>query len=135
MANTVRSRLLLRLALCALAPATGLAQTATFNLPRQPLAESLRAVGAQTNVNVMVSAPLVDGKQAPALKANLSVNDALSRLLAGTGLEYHFINEQTVVIRDKTQAASVADPQTGQSSVSNNQDATKEAGKRSSQDF
>jgi iron complex outermembrane receptor protein len=135
MANTVRSRLLLRLALCALAPAIGLAQTTTFNLPGQPLAESLRAVGAQTNVNVMVSAPLVDGKQAPALKANLSVNEALARLLAGTGLEYHFVNEQTVVIRDKTQAASVADPQTGQSSVSNNPDATKEAGKRSSQDF
>jgi iron complex outermembrane recepter protein len=134
MARTVRSRFGLLIALFALAPLACLAQTATFNLPAQPLAESLKAVGAQTNVNVMVSPPLVDGKQAPPLKANLSVKDALAKLLAGTGLEYHFVNDQTVVIRPKSAVAAVSDPPAGQPATNNPQD-TKETGKNSSQDF
>jgi iron complex outermembrane recepter protein len=121
------------LALLALAPLTGFAQTSTFNLPAQPLAESLKAVGAQTGVNIMVSPPLVDGKQAPALKASLSVTEALARLLDRTKLEYHFVNEQTVVIREKT-AVAVSDLPPPQPAISNSQD-TKEAGKSSSQDF
>ena len=80
-------RLCFALALIVLTPLTCLAQTATFNLPAQPLAESLKAIGAETNINVMVSPSLVDGKQAPALKATLSAKDALEKLLEGTGLE------------------------------------------------
>ena len=101
MTRTLRSRFVLPLAFMVLAPLCSLAQSAPFNLPAQPLAESLKAVGAQSNVNVLVTPDLVDGKQAPALKANLSVTDALTALLQGTGLEYHFVNEQTVVIRQK----------------------------------
>ena len=99
-----------KLALLGLTPLSCLAQMASFNLPAQPLAESLKAVGAQTNVNVMVAPPLVDGKRAPALKASLSIKDALAKLLEGTGLEYYFVNEQTVVIREKKAAPTANDP-------------------------
>jgi len=105
MTGTLRSRFILPLALLLLAPLAGFAQTATFNLPPQALAESLKAVGAQANVNILVTPDLVDGKQAPALKANVSVTDALATLLQGSGLEYHFVNDQTVVIRQKSQPA------------------------------
>jgi iron complex outermembrane receptor protein len=136
MRNAVRSVLCLLAALLAFAPLASFAQTATFNLPAQPLAESLKALGAQANLNVMVSPALVDGKQAPALKAKLSVSDALARLLNGTGLEYHFVNDQTVVIREKGGAAvATKDPPSGQVTNANTQDATKVAGKKSSQDF
>jgi iron complex outermembrane recepter protein len=136
MTRAVWSRFCIPLALIALAPLACFAQTATFNLPAQPLAESLKAVGAQTNVNVMVSPPLVDGKQAPPLKANLSAKDALANLLAGTGLEYHFVNDQTVVIRAKSAVAAVSDPPAAQPPAATNpQDNQKEAGKNSSQDF
>jgi len=101
MTRTLRSRFALALAFALLAPLSGFAQTSPFNLPSQALAESLKAVGAQTNVNVLVTPDLVDGKQAPALKASMSVTDALATLLQGTGLEYHFVNDQTVVIRQK----------------------------------
>lgn len=76
------------------------AQTATeFDLPPQPLAESLTAVGIQAKINVVSKPSLVDGRQAPALKATLTPQQALTLLLADTGLEYRFVNEQTVVIR------------------------------------
>jgi iron complex outermembrane receptor protein len=100
MANTVRS-LLIPLAFATLAPVAVLAQTAVLNLPAQPLAESLKALGAKANINVMVSPALVDGRTAPALQGDVSAKDALARLLQGTGLEYVFINDQTVVIRER----------------------------------
>lgn len=123
------------LALLALVPLACFAQTATFTLPSQPLAESLKALGAQTNINVMVSPRLVDGKQAPALKATLSAKDALARLLEGTGLEYHFVNERTVVIREKAQAVAVDPAAASHANNANIPNTTKEAGKSSSQDF
>ncbi len=119
--------------LMAFAPPS-LGQTSAFDLPTQPLAESLKAVGAKANLNVMVSPPLVDGKQAPPLKANVSATDALAQLLKGSGLDYHFINDQTVVIREKA-APAAKDPPTGQITNPDSQNSTKEGGKNSSQDF
>ncbi len=138
MPNTVRFglRTFLSLALFALTPLSSLAQsTSSFNLPAQPLAESLRAVGAQLNLNVMVSPALVDGKQAPALKAQVSAKDALTRLLTGTGLEYHFVNDQTVVIRERAAAVASKDPAGAQVPDGGVQGTKKEEGKKSSQDF
>src|SRR5882672_8746585 len=113
MRHAVRSVLCLLAALLAFAPLASFAQTASFNLPTQPLAESLKALGAQASVNVMVSAALVDGTQGPALRAKLSVSDALARPPNATGLEYHFVNDQTVVSREKG-AVEVKDPPAGQ---------------------
>src|SRR6266702_1192881 len=136
MGNTARSRFSCLLALLALMPLSCFSQTVRFNLPSQPLAESLKALGAQTNINVMVSPSVVDGRVAPALKADLSAKDALKRLLEGTELEYYFINDQTVVIREKGVAAvATEDPPSGQITNASTQDTTKEVGKKSSQDF
>jgi hypothetical protein len=59
-----------------------------FDLPAQPLADSLRAVGSETNTNILFDPPLVARHMAPALKAEVSVDQALTRLLAGTGIKY-----------------------------------------------
>src|ERR1700722_7824006 len=120
--------------LLALAPRPSLAQTSAFDLPTQPLAESLKAVGAKANLNVMVSPILVDGKQAPALKANLSAKDALAQVLMGSGLDYHFINDQTVVIREAGDK-SAPDPAAERITSVEIRNTTKEGGKSSSQDF
>src|SRR5690242_4832159 len=65
-----------------------------FNIPAQPLADALRAVGSQTNTNILFDPPLVAGRSAPALKADLTTGQALSVLLAGTGLHYQFVSER-----------------------------------------
>ena len=71
---------------------------AHFDLPPQPLADALRAVGSQTNTNILFDPPLVAGKKAPALKADLSTEQALAELLAGQDIRYQFVNESTVVL-------------------------------------
>src|SRR5277367_2928802 len=75
-----------------------------FNLPSQSLAESLRAVASQTQTNILFDRALVHGLMAQALDAQLNLDQAMRRLLAGTGLTYRKTDEKTVVIvvADKT---------------------------------
>jgi iron complex outermembrane receptor protein len=99
MLGSVRIGLILSvLILCSAAAAARAQAISAFNLPAQPLAESLKAIGSQTNTNVLVAPELVDGRQAPALKATLNVDEALSRILAGTGINHKFLNEKTIVL-------------------------------------
>ena len=78
--------------------------TVKFNLPSQSLAESLRAVASQTQTNILFDRVLVHGLMAQALDAQLNLDQAMRRLLAGTGLTYRKTDEKTVVIvvADKT---------------------------------
>jgi iron complex outermembrane receptor protein len=78
--------------------------TVKFNLPSQTLAESLRAVASQTQTNILFDRVLVHGLMAQALDAQLNLDQAMRRLLAGTGLTYRKTDEKTVVIvvADKT---------------------------------
>src|SRR6202167_513199 len=72
--------------------------TVKFNLPSQSLAESLRAVASQTQTNILFDRALVRGLMAQALDAQLNLDQAMRRLLAGTGLTYLKTDEKTVVI-------------------------------------
>src|SRR6266404_123980 len=107
--------------LCSAAAAARAQAISAFNLPSQPLAESLKAIGSQTNTNVLVAPQLVDGRQAPALKANLNVDEALSRILAGTGINHKFLNEKTIVL------ASAVPPKTV-SAIAGADDSTEKPG-------
>jgi outer membrane receptor protein involved in Fe transport len=72
-----------------------------FDIPAQPLADSLRAVGSQTHTNILFDPALVAGREAPTLKADLTTDQALSHLLADTGIRYEFLNESTVVLASR----------------------------------
>src|SRR5258708_4616497 len=69
-----------------------------FDSPAQPLARSLKAIGSATNTDVGFSASHVAGLLAPSLKANLTVDDALLRVLSGTGLRPQHLDDHTIVI-------------------------------------
>lgn len=69
-----------------------------FDLPEQPLARSLMAIGTATNTDVGFSASEVAGFFAPPLKAELTVDGALQRVLAGTGLRPKHLDDHTIVI-------------------------------------
>ncbi len=58
-----------------------------ISIAAQPLAEALNAWARQTRVQLIVQQPLVDGKTAPAVAGSFTPMQALSRLLAGSGLE------------------------------------------------
>jgi iron complex outermembrane recepter protein len=67
-----------------------------LDLPAQPLGQSLTAVGTLGHLNVMFDPSIVDGLQAPALKAELSADEALGRLLSGTKLHAVRVDANTI---------------------------------------
>lgn len=69
-----------------------------FDLPAQPLARSLEAIGSASNTDVGFDASQVAGLVAPSLKADLTVDQALARVLSGTGLRPRWLDVHTVVI-------------------------------------
>src|SRR5579872_7030658 len=79
-----------------------------LELPAQSLADSLRALGKQANVNLLFEPALVAGLRAPAINAQLTAREALGRLLDGTHIEYWFLNDHTVVLR--ASGAAAVDP-------------------------
>src|SRR5882757_4061829 len=80
---------------CASADAQSLVH---FDLPSQPLARSLKAIGTATNTDIGFSASQVAGLLAPPLKADLTLDSALTRVLAGTGLRSQHLDDHTIVI-------------------------------------
>jgi iron complex outermembrane recepter protein len=69
-----------------------------FDLPAQSLARSLNEIGTATNTDVGFSATQVAGLLAPPLKADLTVDGALARVLVGTGLWPKHLDDHTIVI-------------------------------------
>jgi iron complex outermembrane recepter protein len=69
-----------------------------FDLPAQPLAQSLKAIGTATNTDVGFNSNQVAGLVAPAVKADLTLDAALMRVLAGTGLRPRHLDDHTIVI-------------------------------------
>jgi iron complex outermembrane receptor protein len=69
-----------------------------FDLPAQSLARSLNEIGTATNTDVGFSATQVAGLLAPPLKADLTVDGALARVLVGTGLQPKHLDDHTIVI-------------------------------------
>ncbi len=76
--------------LASLAAAPVLAQSATtfaIALPAQPLGSALNELARQASFQLIVHPDLVAGKNAPAVSGSLSAQQALERLLAGSGLQ------------------------------------------------
>ncbi len=72
--------------------------TTRFDLPAQPLADSLRAIAAATNSNIIFDRELVRGLEAKPLRAELSVGAALAELLKGTELAVLNVDANTAMI-------------------------------------
>ena len=75
-------------------PAAAAAQAAerhSYHLPPQPLADSLRAVGIASGRSIGASADLLSGRHAPALKGDFTAEEAVTALLAGSGLRYRAV--------------------------------------------
>jgi iron complex outermembrane receptor protein len=81
-----------------------------IDLPAQPLAQSLKAIGAATNTDVGFDANQVAGLMAPAIKADLTVDGALMRVLAGTGLRPKRLDGHTIVIAAQQSTLAISAP-------------------------
>ncbi len=82
---------------CALAtPAQ--AQEKRFDIPAQSVRSAIVALGRQADVQIIASRSVTSGKQANAVKGAMSVEQALARMLQGTGLVARRSSGQTYVV-------------------------------------
>jgi len=72
--------------------------TLTVNIPAQSLARALEAFANQTGLQLVYVSGVVRGQKSHATSAGESTQDALARLLQGTGLTFEFLTSQTVRI-------------------------------------
>lgn len=106
--NVVATAVLL--ALSAIPVAVYAQVTYSFNLPGQPLADALRTVGSQGGINVAFEPATVQGRNAPALRGNYSVQQALDHLLAGSGLVLRTTQGGSFLVEMGNTSGSVAHP-------------------------
>ncbi|AFK54539.1 TonB-dependent siderophore receptor [Tistrella mobilis] len=69
-----------------------------FDIPARPLDEALAAFGRQAGVQVSGAAEVVAGRRGGAVQGQFSVDEALGRLLAGTGIGWITEADGTVTL-------------------------------------
>lgn len=75
-----------------------LARLQVYQLPRQPLEQSLAQLATVSNLQILMAPQMLRGKTAPALSGRYSVAEALQQLLAGSGLSYRLTEGGVVTI-------------------------------------
>jgi iron complex outermembrane receptor protein len=109
-----RRLLLAGTALCVVTATPAIAQTApsgpseaarSFDIPAQPLRDALRQLMQQGSLQIGFETADVDGRTSSAVSGSMSVGEALSRLLAGTGLTYRYLTAGSVVLERAPQSA------------------------------
>ncbi|MGE8503052.1 MAG: TonB-dependent siderophore receptor [Pseudomonas sp.] len=78
------------------------AQEATYilKLPAQPLDQALNALAGQTGSRILFATEIAADQQAPALSGELTLQQALQRLLQGTGLTVQEAGDGSYVIAE-----------------------------------
>jgi iron complex outermembrane receptor protein len=70
----------------------------SFDIPAGPLAASLMALGERTGLQVLYPTQVARDLRAKAVVGTMTVNEALTRMLVGTGLAYRFSAADTVTV-------------------------------------
>lgn len=78
------------------------AESRSFDIPAQPLPTALLQFSAASGIEVVFDAGLAEGKQAPAVSGSYAPADALSLLLAGSGLGYRVTDGGAVTLETVT---------------------------------
>ena len=73
-----------------------------FAIAAQPLTAALDAFSGQTGVSFAYTTSQLDGVQSNGVEGTLTPREALTRLLAGTGVTFRFTGTQTVSLRRVT---------------------------------
>jgi len=76
----------------------------SFNIPSQKLIPALSAFAEQSGLQLLYSAELAEGKQAPSLSGSFNTEQGLQRLLKDSGLSFRFVDQGVVTIEKQAQA-------------------------------
>ena len=84
------------------------AQPWNFNIPEQPAASAITALGDQADVQIIAARRITAGKQANAIRGSMKVDQALLQLLQGTDLTARQTGPQTYTIVPRTRTSAAA---------------------------
>lgn len=84
------------------------AEAQRFEIPSQDLATSLNQFAVSADWQIVFAPDLVKNLRGQALSGNYTKEEAIERLLLGTGLRYQFIGDQTVAIQSSAATSSKA---------------------------
>jgi outer membrane receptor protein involved in Fe transport len=82
----------------------------TADIPAQPLAQALAVFASQTGLQLVYVSDVVRNRKSHAASTGLSAQDALARILQGTGLRFEFLTARTVRILAVAPARVTATP-------------------------
>lgn len=86
------------------------AEAVAINIGAQPLGAALAKFSEQSGIKAVYPAELLAGKTAPAISGHLSPQQALDKLLAGSGLAYRFVTADAVRIETVAQHDATTRP-------------------------
>jgi outer membrane receptor protein involved in Fe transport len=87
-----------------------------YDLPAQDLGVSLRTVAAVSGRNIMAATDLLNGKVAPPLRGRFNAEEAVSRLLSGSGLQVRIVGSD-IIIERKNKPSAQSELQPDQSEI------------------
>ena len=93
------------LAICL--PAAAQAQSRSFDIPAQAASSGIRAFAQQAGIQVIATSRGTTGRQVNAVQGTFDVQDALARLLSGTGLTIRSFDGKTAVLGAEVRDESV----------------------------
>lgn len=70
----------------------------TFNIPAQPLAGALNAFGRQSGLQVTLAAATTQGVNSRPVNGSFTPQQALARMLEGTGIPFRITSDRTAVV-------------------------------------
>lgn len=80
-------------------PATVRAEQAfDFDIPAQPLSSALNAFAAKVDAQMSYPASLAEGLKSPGVSGRYTAEEALQRLLKGTGIGHRFTGNRTITL-------------------------------------
>src|SRR5216683_7136846 len=97
--NGSMSAFILASVLAVAAPLPAAAQEVhAFNVTVQDPAGAIRSFGVQAGVQILASAEDLKGKKFNPISGDLSTEEALKDLLAGTGLDHQYVGDRAVAL-------------------------------------
>ncbi|OYX17165.1 MAG: TonB-dependent receptor [Sphingomonadales bacterium 32-67-7] len=87
-----------------------LAQAVTINVPSQDVASAVRQLARQAGIQIIISGRVAEGHRAQAVNGVMTVDEALARMLANTGLAARMTGTGTWVIVADQAAALQGNP-------------------------
>jgi iron complex outermembrane recepter protein len=69
-----------------------------FDIPEEPASAAIRDFGFQAHVQILVAGDNVEGKKLHAVRGSLSTEEALNKLLSGTGLTHKYVGDGAIAL-------------------------------------